>query len=1222
MATSTAPLLYRETRLNLDPPYAGSTIGVTLPPHSTSAFLSRPKGKRIIVEEGNTSSDETSFARRHLAANDASIFFRRKHPYPRTFLWRILDDRKVLELRSVDLTVDRHHKGEAILTLLLSFPNAIRPFGVALAEREDRDALNVFVLTTANELYTLDLHKDFFIRPAATEIDVDVWCKTCIPSAFSFRYPYRIVVSSALELLVSLHDGGLLRLNRTAASDGSSWRETFFSEGGWGSAFKSLIPWKGHNTVRFGTLDLEASTAAAIALSPDEKHIFTVSLNHILKAWNLETGKIGVQTDLLGENDRDPQKLAQFFIGAEQPKLMEVLEVQAPQDGDEYFVVTYSPKRHQFKFWGVRDADDVEFGIHDVQSDFVFVPPVDELMNTTVWNMEEFHFKARPGWRSSELWIRVRSGPRCMVFTLKFDLYDSAEQLADIWRNNWVAVDSGSLTVEALKASPAYPIEPNLEDPSIHSQSVSEQWIDFLFYPGRFTSATLETALCVYRRGLGDSATRTLVLSSSAKAPIKDQISAAVAAKVPTRHLPDGQIDFDQYEVDMAGQWQVFYGVIKDLHKRRGEPVALALDVEDDLPWLLLSDYATPVRACSEVEILRLNDETLASLEEPALSRPLFKALKDDLSIDVAKLLTAASSFRNSFVASFRDQLALAVKREICQEDSFSIPDRMKAFEACCGLCEQVTDEDFEKLESLLEDLGGFAGVTQELVLAALERLVEDERGHHHQRAITGYGAKSLIRGAQEILSLTHEILLDLLVLIVFMSQELEAQETPSLQPADIYPDIIERLKGITISKWLVAAVRADPKPRSRRSSVGEPNSAENPVIKSTAVVTLFESLFIGDWAELKTPSAPASELITYWCRSWSFGLPLPENWEFVGAGVLSNLLKYGNLDLATDFLPFVPNSIWGTYLKGRYYLAVGDFKLASTYLNRVSFGCAKGFFDIFNTDLYNFLSPNEKEYFHEGLSRFCQHVMYLFEKAKAHAYVMQWAEAALFAVQTEDHEQTKMLKQEVLSRLFQACVQSSNFREAYGALSRYPDNSLRRSALATLVKTMINQNQMPLLITFPFTRQLEDVDAILAGLCRETVSVSSGPAFHRLLYAFRIAKNNYRGAAQILYDLITRLKSSSAALQDPKDESITQAYLTLINTLSLVTEQDQYLLVGQREGEGGLKGVPDGKAAPRRLVTLEDLRREYQAELDRVAAMETGRFAFSAGGGDEMEVL
>lgn len=34
---------------------------------------------------------------------------------------------------------------------------------------------------------------------------------------------------------------------------------------------------------------------------------------------------------------------------------------------------------------------------------------------------------------------------------------------------------------------------------------------------------------------------------------------------------------------------------------------------------------------------------------------------------------------------------------------------------------------------------------------------------------------------------------------------------------------------------------------------------------------------------------------------------------------------------------------------------------------------------------------------------------MYLFEKAKAHAYVIQWAEAALFAVQTEDHEQVRI---------------------------------------------------------------------------------------------------------------------------------------------------------------------------------------------------------------------
>lgn len=87
---------------------------------------------------------------------------------------------------------------------------------------------------------------------------------------------------------------------------------------------------------------------------------------------------------------------------------------------------------------------------------------------------------------------------------------------------------------------------------------------------------------------------------------------------------------------------------------------------------------------------------------------------------------------------------------------------------------------------------------------------------------------------------------------------------------------------------------------------------------------------------------------------------------------------------------------------------------------------------------------------------------MYLFEKAKAYAYVMQWAEAALFAVDAEGQNlvrrvgrqllhkyarlttmQQKTLKQEVLSRLFHACVQSANFRDAYAALSRYQDNGL-----------------------------------------------------------------------------------------------------------------------------------------------------------------------------------
>ena len=60
--------------------------------------------------------------------------------------------------------------------------------------------------------------------------------------------------------------------------------------------------------------------------------------------------------------------------------------------------------------------------------------------------------------------------------------------------------------------------------------------------------------------------------------------------------------------------------------------------------------------------------------------------------------------------------------------------------------------------------------------------------------------------------------------------------------------------------------------------------------------------------------------------------------------------------------------------------------------------------------------------------------------------------------------------------------------------------------------------------------------------------------------------------------------------------------------------------------GSGSGSGV---KHQQRRLVTLADIRREYQDELDRMAVLETGQFPiiedrFGGGGGvyDEMDVL
>lgn len=194
--------------MNLDPASSESIITINLSPkHNTSKSFDN--------------QDEVGFAARNLPT-DASLYFAPKSSHPRSFLWRLLDSRRVLEFQSVDVTQDRDYKKDASLILRLVLPHPIREDCVALAAQDDHDILNVFAITTNNDLYTLDLRKDYFAKVGAAEENVQDWCSTFLPSSFSFRYPHRTFASSAHELLVSLHDGGLLRLERKVNENGTS----------------------------------------------------------------------------------------------------------------------------------------------------------------------------------------------------------------------------------------------------------------------------------------------------------------------------------------------------------------------------------------------------------------------------------------------------------------------------------------------------------------------------------------------------------------------------------------------------------------------------------------------------------------------------------------------------------------------------------------------------------------------------------------------------------------------------------------------------------------------------------------------------------------------------------------------------------------------------------------------------------------------------------------
>lgn len=211
MASGEMQYLYKETRLNLEPPSASSVVSVRVPA-STAGY-----GRRRQANNGGI-EDETTFRSRNLASA-ASIFHRQWHDAPRSFLWRVLDDGTTLSVRAVDLSRKDKAGADAPLVLNFHFETPLLPGCVALADPRAHDALCIFVLDQTHVLWTFTLRPDLFRKRSAVDAGLSDLAKRYAPTGLSFKHPHRMVAVSADTLLVTVNDGGMMRLDKTTPDD-------------------------------------------------------------------------------------------------------------------------------------------------------------------------------------------------------------------------------------------------------------------------------------------------------------------------------------------------------------------------------------------------------------------------------------------------------------------------------------------------------------------------------------------------------------------------------------------------------------------------------------------------------------------------------------------------------------------------------------------------------------------------------------------------------------------------------------------------------------------------------------------------------------------------------------------------------------------------------------------------------------------------------------------
>jgi hypothetical protein len=166
-------------------------------------------------------------------------------------------------------------------------------------------------------------------------------------------------------------------------------------------------------------------------------------------------------------------------------------------------------------------------------------------------------------------------------------------------------------------------------------------------------------------------------------------------------------------------------------------------------------------------------------------------------------------------------------------------------------------------------------------------------------------------------------------------------------------------------------------------------------------------------------------------------------------------------------------------------------------------------------------------------------------------------------------------------------------------------------------------------LFAYPWAQLADEADKELEKRAKNTLNSNNKPEYLKILYSWRIKRGNFRGAAQAAFDRLEKLRGEMKGKgPDPRDERLVEAYLLLINAMACIGKDEAWVIRESiADKKGSINGTAKEKKEGRRgLVTLDDVRRDYQEELDKRAAMEQGKFAFTGvdeeDEGDEMDVL
>lgn len=309
---------------------------------------------------------------------------------------------------------------------------------------------------------------------------------------------------------------------------------------------------------------------------------------------------------------------------------------------------------------------------------------------------------------------------------------------------------------------------------------------------------------------------------------------------------------------------------------------------------------------------------------------------------------------------------------------------------------------------------------------------------------------------------------------------------------------------------------------------------------------------------------------------------------------ILVYLINVNQAKLAVHFSTFVNHTSFASYLKARSLLLDGQHMESATLFARTAYA-------LIHSNTTRAETRLETKLQRADLIEYNLHVAALCMSAEQSQHALRFCESALIA--SHSIRPTKERLQEIHQRVFSAAISAHEWTQAYSALSGTP-SSHRQENIRSFAMGVCESSSAELFSMLPFLEIMEEFDLTLERTARNMIHMSAKPSYHKILYAHRIKRADYRGAASILYHRLQSLKNKSHVngFNVADHLEITETYLCIINALRCLPADDAWFIAGAVEytpNNKRRKGNEDDESETERKVTrqvfhLVDIKKAY----------------------------